>query len=274
MSPAEQLQHLLIDADRPRAPANDEPLRFSRLKRFSQSAAHYLGASGPDSSGIDIGSASHSMLLGGVRVVAYPGPVRRGKVFEAFEQDNPGALILTANEYRRAEGMANAVRANADAMRVLDGEREKTFHWKINGRTCRGTPDVRSETFITELKTGETADPRFFPFKVRRFCYHGQLAWYSDGAVLAGLPDPKDHYIVAVEAAPPHVVTVFHIDPATIDKGRRLYRLWFEQLLACEAADAWPGYSQSVVELALPDDFDLDDIGTSDDGATPEDAIT
>lgn len=262
MSPAEQLQRLLVDADAPRAPAATEALRFSRLKRFAQSPAHFIGAAEMNGSGLDIGSAAHSMLLGGVDVVAYPGKVRRGKEFDAFEADNRGALILTQSEYRRAKGMADAVRAVPEAMRVLDGEREKTFTWKLQGRLCRGTPDVRSDKFITELKTGETADPRFFPFKVRRFCYHGQLAWYSDGAVLAGLPDPQEHYVVAVEAAQPHVVTVFRMTPDAIEQGRRTVRVWFERLLQCEAAQQWPGYSQSIVELSLPQDWsDLGDAG-------------
>lgn len=276
MSPAEQLQQLLVDADRPRAPTADDPLRFSRLKKFSQSAAHFLGATEPSASGIDIGKAAHSMLLGGVQVVEYTASAqRRGKVFDAFCADNPGALILSSSEYRRASGMTDAVRANPLAMRVLDGEREKTYTWRLQGRLCRGTPDVRGKNFLTELKTGETADPRFFPFKVRRFCYHGQLAWYSDGAVLAGLPGPEEHYVVAVEAAPPHVVTVFRIAPETIEKGRRLVRLWFERLLQCEAAQEWPGYSQSVVELALPDfEFDPGDGADQDVEGTPEEAIT
>lgn len=252
MSPAEQLQQLLADADRPQAPA-DEALRFSRLKRFSQSAAHYLGAEGPAGGGIDIGSAAHSLVLGGVQVVEYKAGRRAGKAFDAFEADNPDALILSPSEYRKANGMAAAVKANRLACSVLDGEREKTYTWRLQGRLCRGTPDVRGKRHVAELKTGETADPRFFPFKVRRFCYHGQLAWYSDGAVLAGLPDPEEHYIVAVEATAPYVVTVFRIAPATIDMGRRLIRLWFERLLQCEAAQEWPGYSQSVVELALPE---------------------
>jgi hypothetical protein len=146
--------------------------------------------------------------------------------------------------------MAKAVTGNAEAMSVLDGDREQTMYWDVQKRACRGTPDVRNDEkrFITELKTGETSDPRFFPFKMRRFCYHGQLAWYGDGAALAGHPDPKDHFVVAVEATYPHVVTVFKVN-RWIEQGRRLVRLWFERLLQCSAANVWPGYCQSVVDL-------------------------
>lgn len=251
------LQELLVAADRPDP---DEPLRFSRLKMIGQSPAHYRGSPGPKGSGLDVGSAAHSLLLGGKRVVAYPGAKRAGKEFEAFERDNADALILTRREHAVAEGMAKSVRANPDAMRALDGVRERTFTWNQFSRKCRGTPDVRGNGFHTELKTGETADPRRFPYKMRQFCYHGQLAFYSDGAQLAGMDVPRDNFVVAVEASAPFVVTVFRVSDEAIDQGRRLIRLWFEMLAACEAADFWPGYSQSVVELNLPgSDFDMED---------------
>lgn len=259
-----QLQAVLVNADTPSWPDPEEPIRFSRLKLFSKSPAHFAAAMDDEGSALDIGAAAHSLILGGQKVVAYPGKVRRGKEFDAFALENEGALILTKTEFGRAARMAKAVKENADAMSVLEGEHEKTLFWDIQKRKCRGTPDVfnNEKRFVTELKTGETSDPRFFPFKMRRFCYHGQLAWYSDGAVLCGLNDPQAHYVVAVEATYPHVVTVFRLTPDTIDKGRRIARLWFERLLQCEAAKQWPGYSQSIVDLSLPeDDFEMLDAG-------------
>lgn len=274
-----ELQYVLAHADDPRAPDPDAPIRFSRLKLFSKSPAHFAAALEDEASHLDVGAAAHSLILGGQTVIAYPGKVRRGKEWDAFALENEGALILTKREFGQANRMAKAVRGNPDAMAVLEGEREKTLYWEVQGRKCRGTPDVRNEEkgFITELKTGETSDPRFFPFKVRRFCYHGQLAWYSDGAVLCGLNDPRAQYVVAVEATYPHVVTVFDLTDE-IDKGRRLVRLWFERLLQCEAAKAWPGYSQSIVKLVLPEDnfemLDADEVAQARpdwaDAAAPE----
>ncbi len=264
----EQLADLLIAADRPRPPAADEPIRLSRLKRFAKSAAHFAYGTEPTGSHLDIGSAAHSMILGGVRVVSFPGKVRNGKAWEQFQADNKGALILNRSEHAAASGMAKAIQSNTDAMYLLDGEREKTIQWRNHGRLCRGTPDVRGNGFVTELKTGETSDPRQFAWKVVRFAYHAQLAWYSDGALLSGLDEPSAHYIVAVEAKPPHVVTVFRMTPKSIEQGRRLVRTWFEQLLNCEKTNEWPGYVQSVVDLDLPEE-DLEimeaSIGTSEE---------
>lgn len=232
------------------------PLRFHRLRLMSRSPAHFAAAVEEQQTGLmETGTAADIMLLGG-RVKAYPGAVRRGKEFEAFCADNHGVLIVTQSEYAKADGIANAVAKCDDAMRLLQGVRRQTLYWSFQDRECRGTPDVRGDGFLTDLKTGETSDPRLFPWKVKRYCYHAQLAWYESGCGLLGL-EIRESYIVAVEQAPPHVVTVFRLTPQLIEQGARLWRLWFEQLQVCEAAGVFPPYAQSVVDLDLPDDVEI-----------------
>lgn len=241
------------------------PLRFSALKQFAKSPAHYaayLKQEQATTSAMDVGSAADLMILGGKRVVAYPGAVRRGKEFDAFTAGNFDAMIVTKKEYEQANGIAEAVLNSPDAVEALTGTKQQTVTWEMNGRTCRGTPDVIRPYYglrgsITDLKTGETSDPRRFPWKMRSFSYHAAMAWYLDGLTLAGL-DVTDAYIVAVEQSPPHVVTVFRLTEHVLDIGRRLYRTWFEQLQVCEASGEFPAYSQSIVELDLPDEDEIE----------------
>lgn len=249
----------------PPVPPTVEPLRFSRLKLMGKSPAHYAAAVSAESTSMETGTAADALLLGGQQVLAYPGSVRRGKEYEAFCDAHPGALIVTQKEGAKALGICEAVQACPDAVRLLQGARQEALCWEFDGRLCRGTPDVRgmdgAAPFLTDLKTGETSDPRFFPFKVRRFAYHAQLAWYEMGVQLAGLPPIANSYIVAVEQDPPHVVTVYRLTPRSIELGARLWRLWFEQLRVCEQADHFPPYTQSIVDLDLPDDEEAIDIG-------------
>jgi exodeoxyribonuclease VIII len=238
-----------------------DPLRFSRLKLMGKSPAHYAAYVPQPTGAMETGSAADALLLGGQKVLAYPGPVRRGKEYEAFCASNPGALIVTQKEGAIAYGIAEAVTSCPDAVRLLTGIRQHTMLWDFNGRPCRGTPDVRGNGFLTDLKTGETSDPRFFPFKVRRFAYHAQMSFYETGVALANLPPVTQSYIVAVEQAPPHVVTVYRLTEEAIELGARLWRLWFEQLQVCEASGAFPPYSQSIVDLELFDDNELMELG-------------
>ncbi len=238
------------------------PLRFSALRMMAKSPAHYLAAVEQEmqtTSGMDVGTAADLMILGGQRVVAYPGKARRGKEYDAFEVQHADALILTDKEYQKASGIAAAVSACEDAVRLLSGVRQETVYWMNNGRECRGTPDVRAVdgTHIVDLKTGETSDPRKFQWKMRSFAYHAAAAWYIAGLNSCGFK-VRASYIVAVEQSFPHVVTVFKLSDHVLELGQRLWVTWFEQLQVCEASGEFPPYSQSIVDLDWPDDEAVD----------------
>ena len=238
------------------------PLRFSALRQLAKSPAHYAAhlIQEPDTtSAMDVGTAADLMILGGRTVVAYPGPVRRGKAYEDFALEHAADVIVTKAEYAKVDGIAAAV-ANSDARHLLTGLRQHTVHWTMNGRECRGTPDVLGPCHITDLKTGRTSDPRRFGWQVRQFAYHAAAAWYLHGCGVQRTIDarPTSAYIVAVEQEPPHVVTVFQLTDHALELGERLWRTWFELLQVCEASDSFPPYAQGVVDLDVPDDEDID----------------
>lgn len=238
-----------------------DPLRFSRLKLMGRSAAHYAAYEEVETTSMEVGTAIDRLVFNTGPVLAYPGATRRGKDYDAFCDANPGALILTQKDAAKALGTAEAVAACDDAQRLLTGgAAQQTMLWNFQGRSCRGTPDVRGNGYLADLKTGETSDPRRFAWKLRTYAYHAQMAWYESGVQLSGLPPITDSYIVAVEQTPPHVVTVFRLTDRAIELGARLWRTWFEQLQICEASGDFPPYSQSIVDLDVPDDEDIPDL--------------
>jgi hypothetical protein len=241
-----------------------EPLRHSALKRIGQSPLHYLSHVDASAKWLDKGSGAHSAILGGKPIVVWDKVSdkgnqcpRRGKDYDAFEADHADSLILLPDEYEQVQQMRMSVLRCPEAMRVLNGVREKTVLWDVGGRTCRGTPDVDGGTFVTELKTTKCADPRKFKWDALKFCYHGALAWYQDGLSMQRgrreMPDAA--FIVAVESSAPFDVVVYRLpdvnDRLSLESGRRMNRLWFERLRACEESGQFPGYAQSVVDLSL-----------------------
>lgn len=243
-----------------------EPVRFSRLSKMARSAAHYACGVYEETAAMRIGSATHSFLLGDETAVAvYPGPVRRGKEYEAFAAEHEGAVILLPSELRAAEGMRESILKHARAVELLNGTREKTHHWKWMGRYCRGTPDVFTADRIVELKTTRSSDPRKFPFQARSMHYPSQLAWYQNGLELAGLPMPPACFIVAVESAPPYPVVVYDLTTELIEQGLRSCRLWMERLKVCEETRCFPAYAESDVTLDIADnELDLDFAGVEE----------
>jgi PDDEXK-like domain of unknown function (DUF3799) len=233
-----------------------DPVRFSRLKAMAKSPMHYRAAVDKDTTALERGGALHAVVLGGAQVMAYPGPVRRGKEWDAFEAAHAGAIILTRTEYDKVMPMAEAVLACPLAAEVLKGRKEVELDWSFLGRECQSHVDLLSADWdwIAELKSCESADPVAFIWKAQRYHWPAQLAFYSEAVVQLGHRIPSAHLIVAVESAPPHPVTVLRLTDRALDQGRKAFRLWFERVLCCEAADEWPPYAQSVVDLDTPND--------------------
>lgn len=238
-------------------------IRFSNLKHIGTSAAHYRYHLDHDSGSkraMTVGTVAHSMVLGGVEPIVYPGApgkkaVRRGKAYDAFAKLHAGKLILLQSEYDAASGIARSLERHPTAMDLLDGDREAELPiWSFGPRKCGGRPDaVKRDVRVTELKTGVTSDPARFPKLGLRMAYHGQLAWYLDGnEARGGLA--KDAFIVAVEQKAPYVVTCFKLTARALEFGRRLCSLWVNELLVCEASDEWPGYTNATADFDAPEE--------------------
>lgn len=234
------------------------PVRFSRLKRFSQSAAHYYAAcqwDDDDTLARRIGRGVHALMFS--QPLAVWPKRRQGKDWETFKVANASREILNESEHAQALTMVNAIRRDPLAGPLLfDGSVfERRIEWSIDGRRCSGTPDAVAPGRLIDLKTARTSEPDRFVRQATWMSYHGQLAWYQDGLELAGLQRPDECYIVAVESSEPYAVTVLRATERTLDMGRRMNRLWWERLRVCESANEWPAYAQSIV------DFDIEEAG-------------
>jgi hypothetical protein len=238
------------------------PLRHSALKRMGEAPAKFLANEEKTGQEFEKGTGAHSVLLGGKRLVIWDKKSdkgnqcpRRGADFDAFAALNADSLILLPGEHEQIQGMAESVLANADAVALLAGRKEKTLYWTIDGRECRGTPDVDNGHAIVELKTTKSSDPRYFWRDSWKFNYHGALAWYMDGCAqqFGRRMIPDEAYIVAVESAKPYIVTVFRVPQHALEAGRRQNRAWFERLRECERSGVWPGYATGIVDLEFPE---------------------
>ncbi|MGL4444384.1 MAG: PD-(D/E)XK nuclease-like domain-containing protein [Alsobacter sp.] len=248
------------------------PVRYSHLKAMERSPAHYVYAVQHDREetlSMRLGSAAHALVFGTPQVVVFRGGMHNGKsykgnrtgaMWEAFQAQHATDVIVSESELAAAEAMVRAITTDmvADSLLFAAGTmHERRIEWTYQGRQCAGTMDAFGPAALCDLKAVKDADPRWFPFQARRMAWHGQVAWYRDGAEAAGL-GARPTFLVAVENSAPYVVTVFQLDDATYLAGQRLYRAWFDRLLECEAANYWPGYADGVVPLAIGGEPRLD----------------
>lgn len=233
-------------------------LHWSKLRFMRQSPAHYQHFSRVPftmTPAMKLGWLAHALVLGGEGPVVWEGQ-RRGKAWLEFKEQHDPDRIVTASEMATAENIADAVQANPEARCVLeDGVPERTMEWAVAGRVCAGRTDVAG-LGLTELKVTD-CDPAKFPWHARRMGWHGQLAWYGEGARIAHGVEFDRYSVVAVEPKPPHAVCVYDLSERTTEEGTRLWRSLFDRLLVCEASDEWPGYSQTILPWDVPEEDEV-----------------
>lgn len=99
---------------------------------------------------------------------------------------------------------------------------------------------------IVDLKTTLDASPAGFAKSVAKFRYHVQRAHYSEGF------DIGNFVFVAVEKTPPYLVAVYVLDEQAEIKGQELRDRDIQLYMDCLENDFWPGYSEDIEELSLP----------------------
>ena len=250
------------------------PCRYSTLKQFSLSPLHYWHAAQDqyeETLSMRLGSGAHAILFD-QPVVTFTGAVRRGRAWDEFKAANENKVILNRNERRQADQIASAIRRDELACRVLfEGTQiEQRIDWTWDGRAFRSTPDALGTYHLVDLKCLKSARPEDVMWQSRRANYHAQAALYRRAVLEKFNRKLRECYLVVVENKEPYPVTVMRFTERALDMGDRSCVLWNEQRRLCEDANAYPGYVQSVVELDLPGEDSIDDLGLifgDEDGA-------
>lgn len=186
-------------------------------------------------------------------------------VWEEWQQNNPGRIILSPEVWEQIHAMRDAVMAHPAARAVL----------------------TIMNDVIGDLKTTEDASPEGFAKSMANYRYDVQAPYYLDGVKKAleqgkctppakgaselsvywvdeatGVlcrcrPDwwrgyPKNFVFIAVEKKPPYAVGVYVLDSASTDIGRAIYQHDLQVYAECLASDKWPGYGDLVQTINMP----------------------
>lgn len=247
-----------------------EALSISRLKELRRSPQHYAYRLNhpKESPALTLGTATHTAVLEPERFSTQfavwsrrsdkTGNLcpRNGQWWEAFEAENVGKTIITADEFALATQMQAAVRSNPLAMRYLEaGDPEVTMTWFLDGRPCRGRVDwltrVDGVPHVVGLKTSR--DCRLFKFgnQAAQLGYHLQWGFYFDAFKAIKECEPRMVEIV-VESEAPHAVAVYSIPQDIVDQGRDEYQELMLRLAECESTGHFPGPQEHEEPLSLP----------------------
>lgn len=207
----------------------------------------------------DLGSAVHTMLLGGPEVVvAEYQSWRSAAAVEAREEiRSRGAIPLLPADAEHAIGMAAALRSHETAGPLLEpgtGEPEQTYIWRDEetGIWCRALLDWVRPLDIVDVKTTSDSSPEEIQRSVAKYGYHQQAAWYRDARrAVDGLAD-SPFFFTVVEKTPPYLVQVVELDEVALAIGAARNRRARQIYADCQRTGIWPGRDTSIRTISLP----------------------
>lgn len=177
----------------------------------------------------------------------------------AAECEQAGILPIKQDQYDTAMRQSEQVWKNPDAAELLShGEAEVSAFWVDDetGVLCRCRPDwvadYPSGKVLVDVKTYSDASPDEFARQVARKGYARQDAMYSDGYSAAANTEVLSFLFIAVEAAYPFAVSICELDEDSVNAGYMEYRDALRLYAECKKSDNWPGYSQAVNLIRMP----------------------
>jgi len=217
------------------------------------------------------GSLAHAYILDRSKIAPSEFEARRGKEWTAFEADcdASGLIPVTLGDLAKLERIDAAVMGNEDARRIISStDHEVTMAWDAGEcGAMKARADMLNNTCLADLKLIKDCTPD----KIMAALYTGlvdaQLGTYYIGAhEFLGLA-PHLFYVVAVESAPPHCVTVVQFQAESVIKAGHEWGLGLAKAYRLhEAVGHFPGPSRGIIQFEKPrwaqsDNVDLTDAG-------------
>ena len=202
-------------------------LRASEIVEGRTSMLHMAYAVGggekPETPALRWGRLLHAAILEPLVLMrdaaVYDGH-KRGKAWDEFKADNSHAEIVTAGEVEQLQAVSDAVRANRDARRLIDGsEHELTATWHDPAYGCgKARLDGLGAVGVVELKSTARIDPFSFSRTAHRLGYHVKMGWYVHGLrKVQGAVPPV--WVVSFEQSAPYDVAVYRVSHAVLQAG-------------------------------------------------------
>jgi exodeoxyribonuclease VIII len=181
----------------------------------------------------------------------------RGHDPEPGTEPDP-ATVLDMDSWAAVFAMRDAVMAHPLVGGIIERaeDRELSVLWTDarTGQDCKArwdAPDADA-CVILDLKSCEDASPAAFRRSLGRYGYYRQHALYMSGAAEVAPGAFSDFLFAAVEKTEPHCVAVYRLPESAVELGDQEIRRLLARYRECATADAFPGYSDEVIDLDVP----------------------
>lgn len=213
----------------------------------------------------DFGSVAHSLALGDdtVDVAVLDFDSRRTNAYKEAEAAAraKGAVPILKKDFQVVEDMVEQLHNHTQAMELLSipGKPEQSAFWKDKRtgiwRRARfdRLPNSDSPIYaLCDYKTSASADPDRFARYAAEFSYHMQAPWYCDAVRALDLHTNPAFVFIVQEKEPPYIVSVIQLAHTATDLGSRMNDRAIDRFIHCRNTGIWPGYSEGVVHVDIP----------------------
>lgn len=220
----------------------------------------------PPTDAMKLGTVIHTAileppLLGKIAVwgLTEEQKVRRGKIWDAFEEANKDLIILTRAEQAAVADAVDGAYDTPVARQYLteEGPCEVSMFWvdPYDGRYWKGRIDklirTKGTATIVDLKKTRCCSPYRFGAQAEKLGYHCKAAIYVSGyQILTGIR-PKFKWI-AMEEKRPNECAVYRATPDVLTLGGEIVTSLVRRLDECEETDVWPCEVEQEEDLILP----------------------
>jgi hypothetical protein len=241
-------------------------LSASELKLILRCPAKYIHSASnptPPRPVFDKGKAAHTLVLGvGAPLVEVDAADWRTNAAKSQRDQiyKDGGIPLLPKDMRIVQEMAGELHEHPVASELMSsGRPEVTIIWQDgpSEQMRRARLDWLRNDAIVDYKSTASADLDSIVRSTFKYNYHQQGASYEDAVLAAEISNiDLPYFLIWQEKVAPYVVTVTELAPEVILEGRRQNRRAIEKYLQCTATGRWPGYSDTVETIYLPDHYE------------------
>lgn len=170
------------------------------------------------------------------------------KIYNDFEEDNKGKVILRYDDWKEIEGMYDSIIEHSFWSKLSPGKYEHSVYWTggtFNSK-LRARPDFFNDEVIVDLKSTRSIEQ--FKKCYMSYGYHTQAAMQIDGLKSLDGKERQFKFFV-VEDKAPHLTCSFTLPQNALDLGRKQYEVGAMIYEECIMNNSWPGPSEEDQEL-------------------------
>lgn len=186
----------------------------------------------------------------------------RNEIMYYLEMDHAAKMgqrtKIDARAYKSMLRMLQSVNSHHTAAALIQGAyvEHSYFVTDSDGRVRKCRPDIitNNGALVVDLKTTDDVGEHEFGYKIYKFRYHVQAAWYLDIlTMLYGSDAPRGFAFIAAQKEAPYDVAVHYLSEEDIEIGRQIYQRDLAMYDECRRLDFWPGKDMGkVIRAKLP----------------------